>query len=153
MADTKGCTDMFKICYVLYKGSHIAGAEQSLLNLIREIAKRDVKITAVCETYWPEIEGDLRELEVKFDVIRGVRPLRRIEESQKIVSFVKGIIKKIIIKVSIPYAIWYLRKNKVDIVHANTSYVSPALLYASKILRIPYVYHIREFLDRDVQFQ
>lgn len=142
---------MLKICYVIENGSSLNGSEQSLLNLIYEIKREeDVEIHAVNFSHRPELESAMNEIGVNVDIIHSGKPFRKIANSDITVkSLIRRTAKKVIIRVSIPQAIWYLCKNRINIVHANTSFVSPTLLYAARILKIPYVWHIREFLDKD----
>lgn len=135
------------VCYVLEKGRSFNGSEQSLFNVIHEMQKKNVNVFVVCH-----VKRDLLSLfeknGVKTAVIKGARPTRTVGHKSMV-----DIAKKIRITLNIPIAVLFLKRNKIDLVHANTSFTSPTMMLAARLLNIPYIYHTREFLEEDHSYE
>ncbi len=138
-----------KICYVLENGDSINGSEQSLQNVISEMIKKDITIFVVCHKKRKALFEYFEKMGAHTAVIRGANPVQKVGKKS-----IRSIFKLFFIIFNIPVGILFLKNNQIDIVHANTSFVSPVLLIAAKLLRIPYIYHLREFqdMDHDMEF-
>lgn len=136
-----------RVLFVASDNSFTSGAFRSMVKLIvllKTIYKLDVSVIL------PK-SGDGIELLKENNILYTI-----IESEDWIVSINKDkeerSLKKKLIRIKNRKAIKeiknYLIQNKIDLVHINTSYSYVAAL-AAKAVNVPFVWHIREFLEED----
>lgn len=130
-----------KVCYTLAT-TDLEGGAQSLLDLVKYDLKHNIEPMIVLSKKHKELEKILSDLKVKYTVIfHGTDCL----DDKRIKTF----IKKIINQISVYRIMIYLKKNNVDILH-NNSVLSLVGMKAAYKLKIPYVCHIRELIEDDL---
>lgn len=128
------------------KEKKMYGAQISFVNLLAELKKYGVNPYVVVSEEW-EITEKLREFGVEVlvtpiyefftsvDGAYGEYHDRTMQEKQNAIS------KKLIHD--------FFEKNNVELVHMNTRFCGLLGAKVAKEMHIPYIYHIREFLEDD----
>ncbi len=136
-----------RVCYVETLGQKLNGSQQSLLNLIDQLKDKNIEPYLVCHTRW-----ELLSVAEKRGIKTFVVPQKGLviqEKDMSIKQRLKYPIKLGYNALQVPKAVRFLKENKIDIVHLNTTLTSSIWAEAAKKAGIKYVWHVREFLDLD----
>lgn len=129
-------------------GNSVGGATKSFINLLREITDRGHEVFVVLP-YSGFLDKQLDELEVSYEIVYNrniVHPsCRKINEIP--ISIIRWLLLLVNYLAAIRIAI-IAKHFKADIIHSNNSIVSCGY-YAAKMIGIPHVFHIREYIDKD----
>lgn len=130
---------------VLYisNGATLGGAEQSLLDTLKEIKNRDV-IPVVIIPQQGILEMQLQMLDIRYYIIPFENGYCKIGEGSKLKrkdNFRNNFFAALQLQEII-------RKENIDIIHINSSTSNTGAL-AALIAEIPYIWHFREFLEED----
>lgn len=133
-----------KILFILGRISTSTGAFKSLLSNVIELKKNNFDITVIAGRHGEE-EKILKKNEINVKVINyysctvpANNPL-----------LIKKIIKQVINYFAEIKIYNFIKKNHFDIIHLNASSVAVGARSAIK-LNIPLIWHLREFLEEDV---
>lgn len=137
-----------KVCFFAhYSITNSDGATLSMYNIIDEMLRRGIEVVVVLANT-RNLEGRIAEGKIKFIVapLYGMRmDLNKITPMTLVKFFVKSICNSIqkrkIEKV--------LKSENIDIIHINGLDSSIGAEIAQK-LKIPYVWHIRQFMEADL---
>ena len=137
-----------KICFFAhYSITNSDGATLSMYNIIDEMLRREIEVVVVLANT-RSLEGRIAEGKIKFIVapLYGMRmDLNKKTPMTQVKFFVKSICNSIqkrkIEKV--------LKSENIDIIHINGLDSSIGAEIAQK-LKIPYVWHIRQFMEADL---
>ena len=149
-----------KVCFISHYSS-LYGANRSLLNLIDGLYYYGVE----CYVLVPS-KGDLIPELDKRNIDYRVIPFRSwIHSASQVKSkpprfFLEKRLKKHINKIRrardnlfvIPRIVSQIRSWNIDIVYTN-SIVTPVGFFAALFLRLPHIWHVREFVDLDYQLR
>ena len=126
---------------------NLTGGTRSFLNLIDALIPMGVEPFVVVHEPWALTE-ELSKRNIPFLTTKMYRPFIGTEN---VASFpgIKYAIKGMINTVSLFRAADFLRKNKVELIHINSQFTGIVGAQAAKLLGVPYIYHLREFLDAD----
>ena len=137
-----------KVCYIGNYGNKMGGGQQSLLNIIDEVTKQGVEVHLASHKEW-ELTAIAREKGAKVFVL----PMRQTQTMSKQRGLYEKIKRKVYLALAyiknIKIAEKYLIDNEIDIVHLNGVEACQLFALAALRLKIPYVWHIREFLEDD----
>ncbi len=126
---------------IVHHSSKISGAEKSLIDYI-EIACRlkfhNFRFHFVCP------RGDLYTKLCYYDVVLDTLPLKRLKRTKNILKLARDVIHIGFINAKMYY---FLLKNKIDLVHANTSTSACYSILAVKLLNIPFIWHVRDIRE------
>lgn len=136
-----------KILYILHTAD-LHGSSISILNLILNIKKGIIPIIIIPNSKNNELIKILDQQHIKFyrchfipqSVINKNFPLHK-----KFFSIGKIFIKKFLF---LPFLYWVIKKEKPNIIHTNVGVIYEGYKLA-KILNIPHVWHLREYQDKD----
>ena len=144
-------TAMIKIGYIVetpvtVKEKKMAGAQLSFLSLVIRLKTYDIEPFVVVAEKW-----DLTDEFDKYGINYMTTPIHAI--------FIplNGVYKKYHgnfeeeteNEQSLGKIVDYFSKNKVQMIHINSEFCGIVGAQAAKILGIPYIFHIREFLEED----
>lgn len=90
----------------------------------------------------------LDRLSVRYRIVFSCNWCIPLEKKRFLSTKIKVMIKKIINFFSVIRLVYLIKKEKVEIVHINTSYSYVGAI-AAKLCRIPVIWHLREFLEED----
>lgn len=137
------------ILYISHE-KDLNGASRSLLGIIDEINKLDVKVHVLIPYKSGKFIEELKKRDVKIIYSKYFRWI-----ITKPKNYIKWIIKKsifkmlcILNKLTILKVCNYCKKNDIDIIHTNSSVIDIGA-NISKKSKIPHIYHIREFGEED----
>ena len=139
IAIQNGCSDLY------------SGASHSLLGLLKYIIKDGRYNPIVVLPKKGDIEYELKKMNVNYYIIKQheiwILPQKyRMTMFEKIKDLIRPIFCKIdVIKMSI-----FLQKNNIKVVHINML-TCGMLARAAIKCKIPVVWHIREFVEEDLQ--
>src|SRR5699024_8150215 len=136
-----------KVLYVAtYSGT--SGANHSLVNMIVQMKHKEVEPILIIPKSGP-VEKLLHKNSIRYTRITQFHWVTNLNSSKTIMTYIKRLVKQLINFVQ-EFRIYYIiKRKKVDLVHINAITSSNAYL-ASRISRIPIVWHIREFLEEDL---
>ncbi len=131
-----------KVCYVTHK-PNLTGANQSLLDMLSGWKDYDIEPLVLMPSHGP-LEDKLSEIGVRSKVIRYTTAVKRSSDPvwrkpvRVVVNRVYGIkrIKQ------------FLLDERIDLVH-NNSFLTGVGMQAAYDLSIPYICHLREFVEED----
>lgn len=135
------------ICYVSDVGDKISGGHQSLLNLIIEEKKRGINPYLVSHKNW-EILDKASNINIKIGVIPSKLMIVNVNDSN-IISKIKYPLKLIYNKIYLKKAIKFIEENNIELIHLNSLLSSPTMAYAALKCNVPFIWHIREFMEED----
>lgn len=135
-----------RVCFVADVGVKISGGHQSLLNLITNLEQFDVESFLVSHENWELIET-AKKIGIKTKVIPG--KIYIYYKNKNLSQFIKYPIKRLYNYMHLKEIKKYLVENKIDLVHLNSVLSSECWARAAYECKIPYVWHIREFMDID----
>lgn len=128
----------------------LGGATKSLLNLIDELKiNKDIKIyvavTELNNNPKNSLLSELKKRNIKYLYMGAYWWMYPDNESNK---KIKNIIRFVVTLYSSLKLSFFAKKNKIDIIHSNSSVIYIGLLI-NKFTHIPHMYHIREFGKED----
>lgn len=136
-----------KICFFGYCNlTKKEGASLSLMNVMEEMHSRGHEIFFVADTV--QQRNAMEKLGIHGIYLRSYT-MRRDSDEQGLKSDIKYILKRIINAVAIIRGRHELLKHRFDVIHINGIDNHVAAAIATQ-LRIPYFWHIRQFLQEDL---
>ena len=132
------------ICYVLSTSETSGGANKSLLELLKNIDKKEF-VPFVVLRRKGNIEEILNNLNIKYVIIPYVNAVTTGNR-------IKDLIKKIFIKRGLHRIKKYYINNKIDLVHNNSLPVLVGMEAALEC-RIPFICHIREDVEKGLRVE
>lgn len=129
-----------------YSGT--SGASHSLVNMIMQMKKKGVQPTVIIPNNGP-LEELLNEYNITYKKIRLFSWVTEINKTKGIKSTLMLFVKQMINLIQELRILHIIKKNKIELVHINAVTSSNSYL-AARISRIPIVWHIREFLEEDL---
>lgn len=130
---------------------HLTGGSRSFLNFIEILKEQDVEPFVVVSESWALTE-ELEKMNIPVLVSKMYRPFIGTINRVKFYRL-KYQIKRMINSKAKRGAIKWFRDNGVQIVHINSQFAGIVGCQVAQELKIPYVYHIREYLDSDFGIQ
>ena len=126
---------------------NLTGGVRSFLNLVEELLKMGVEPYVVTSEEWAFTEK-LTEMGVPFLASKMLRPFVGVEDHVRF-EREKYWIKTIINNRTKRKAIKWFKENSVELVHINSQFAGIVGAQVAKKLNIPYIFHMREYLDKD----
>lgn len=136
-----------KVCYVADYGTKISGGHQSLLNLINEVKCNGIEPFIVCHKNW-ELITYAESIGINTKVVSG-KIYTVSTNDNGMLKYAKYIVKRVYNSIHYRQVKKWLKDNKIELVHLNSMLSSEMWAKAAYECGIPYVWHIREFLDAD----
>lgn len=136
-----------RVCYVECKGNRLNGSQQSMLNLIDAFGDGCVKPYIVSYADWELIDVSRKKGYTTFVLPQKGMIIER--KKLKFSTLIKIPAKVFYNHLSVLKAKKFLVYNHIQLVHINTLLAYDVWARAAKKAGIPYIYHIREFLDDD----
>lgn len=137
-----------KILYITHM-NEANGSTIALKNIMLGMHKKGATIGLICPNANGFLYTEALKLGVKIFLVKDSYPAILQYPSLKGLSLVKWILSMIVWHLKIQLRVYKIMKLfKPDIVHCNTSVIDYGLLGA-KLLKIPHVWHIREYQDLD----
>ncbi|MCB7333169.1 glycosyltransferase family 4 protein [Enterocloster aldenensis] len=130
---------------------NLTGGSRSFLNFIEILKEQDVEPFVVVSESWALTE-ELEKMNIPVLVSKMYRPFIGTINRVKFYRL-KYQIKRMINSKAKRGAIKWFRDNGVQIVHINSQFAGIVGCQVAQELKIPYVYHIREYLDSDFGIQ
>lgn len=132
------------VLYICHDRVKVAGAALSLLNLLDSISYTDYKAIVLVR------KGIVKDLFVKhgYECITFPYQLTLSRKSNLIIRIFRQMVDRFINHICVLFVHWKLRKNRISIVHSNST-ATDVGYYIAKKLRAKHVWHLREFLDLD----
>lgn len=136
-----------KILFVAsYSGN--SGANHSFVALIEELRKKEIDPVVLIPKNGP-LEGKLREKNIKYYKIRYFNWVESIGNMKSPKYVIKWKIKSIMNMFQEINISKIIKKEDIKLVHINSSTINMGASSALK-MKIPIVWHIREFLEEDL---
>src|SRR5690625_1534475 len=136
-----------KVLYVAtYSGT--SGASHSLINMILQMKKKGVEPTLIIPHRDP-LEEVLHEHNIKYKRITQYYWIINRDKPKTIKDSIKWFFKQTINFIQELQIYYIIKQKKIDLVHINAVTSSNAYL-AAKLSKTPIVWHIREFLEEDL---
>ncbi|MFI3163927.1 MAG: glycosyltransferase family 4 protein [Bacillota bacterium] len=126
---------------------NLTGGVQSFLDLIELLVPMGVDPYVVVSEPW-QLTEELDRRGIAYITAKMYRPFVGVDKKSKFYRL-KCIVKSIFNSVSTIKAIKFFKSNKVKLIHVNSQFCGLVGIHVSNYLKIPYVYHIREFLSKD----
>jgi hypothetical protein len=136
-----------RVCFVADVGTKISGGHQSLLNLMTDLKKYGVEPYLGCHKDW-ELVKKVREMGIPTKVVPG-KIYTANKDKITPAHYLKYPLKRLYNFVHLSEIKKYLTENKIELVHLNSVLSSEAWARAAYECNIPYVWHIREFMEQD----
>ncbi|MBQ9641914.1 MAG: glycosyltransferase [Bacteroidaceae bacterium] len=138
-----------KVAYITNSSRNLGGATKALLQLIEKLAEKGVEPIIIL----PDSNGIYHELKEKGIKVYALEyrmniypPLRGIKD---LLFFIpRSVGRYYLTRKAASRLAGILKSNGVQLVHANTSVEEIGRL-AAEHLKIPHVYHVREYADKD----
>lgn len=124
---------------------NLTGGVRSFLNLAEELLKLGVEPYVVTSEEWAFTDL-LKQMGIPYLVSRMYRPFVGVTDHVRF-EREKYWIKTIINDRARRRAIKWFRENGIQLVHINSQFAGIVGAQVAQALNIPYVYHIREFLE------
>lgn len=136
-----------RVLYVETKGAMLNGSQQSLLNLIQILERQGIEPYLACHMKW-ELVDAAKDAGIHTIVIPYKSLIIR-RKDMSLLKYLKYPAKIVFNQIQARKASKFLTDNQIDIVHLNTTLAPEIWAKAAQICNIPYIWHIREFLDID----
>lgn len=134
-----------RICYCLAT-TDMEGGAKSLLDLLKGVKSNDsIEPFVILTKHHLELENELRQMQIKYKIIYHGTDC-------KTKNKIKQLIKVIVNKISINKIKKFLTSNKIDLLH-NNSVLSLVGMIAASELKIPYICHVRESIEDDLNLK
>lgn len=135
------------VCFFAHKSKKNSnGATLSLFNIANEMTKRGIRVTIIIPN--KSVEYTINNKDIEMIYIPAYSMRTRKEDNSRI-NKLKEIIKILYNKVAIRRALKKVKDKKPDIIHIN-GIDSEIGAVVSEKLSIPYVWHIRQLLEEDL---
>lgn len=135
-----------KVLMVSSDANSTSGACMSMVYLAKELKKIGVHPIIVLPKRGT-IEELLRNFNIEYTIIHSCVWIEK-NRKRSFKKWIEILFKAIYNIVPIIRLKYFMEKYNIDIVHINTSYTYVGA-YASLLLKIPFVWHIRELLEED----
>lgn len=132
------------ICFISHS-SGIAGAEKVFPKLLDGLQRKGVKVKVLLPEFGPVL-NELNKKNISYSIIPYCRWLNSDSETFK---RIKRTIRNIVMVIPV---IFKLFQWKCDIVYTNTSTICSGA-FAAKLMRIPHIWHFREFGFEDYGYK
>lgn len=126
---------------------NLTGGVRSFLNLVDELSKKGIEPYVVVSEEWALTE-ELKKLGIPFITSKMYRPFVGVVDKARFYH-TKYYVKLIFNNIARIKATKWFRENGVELVHINSQFAGIVGAQVAQRLNIPYVYHIREYLDQD----
>jgi hypothetical protein len=126
---------------------NLTGGSRSFLNFVELLQTDGVEPFVVVSEEWALTE-ELRKRDIPVLVSKTYRPFVGTVDRVKFYR-TKYQIKKFFNFITKCKAVKWFKKNNVQLVHINSQFAGIVGCQVAQKLNIPYVYHIREYLDSD----
>lgn len=126
---------------------NLTGGVRSFLNLIEQLIPMGIEPYVVVSEEWALTEK-LEQMGVPVLTAKMFRPFVGVVDHVRF-EREKYWIKTLINNRAKRKAISWFRKNGVQLVHINSQFAGVVGAQVAKALKIPYIYHMREYLDKD----
>lgn len=136
-----------KVLFIENAGLLSAGAFRSLVTLITELRKLGVE-GHVALPVTADAVYLLEKENIPYIQLQSCAYTRMISDSISSKEKFKMVFKDIAVKITAHKLAKYVKENRIDIVHDNTS-VSYIGYYVAQIANIKHVWHFREFMEED----
>lgn len=136
-----------RVLFIENTGNKSAGAFHSMITLIKLLRNYGVESYVAVSDKADGLEL-LEQNKIPYIKMRACAYTWIISNNAKTVERLKMPLKYVASKFSSWKLIKYARENEIDIIHENTSacYIG---VFVARYLKIPHVWHIREFLEED----
>lgn len=124
------------------------GANLSLIKLASLLKKDSKEVVIIYPSKGPIQEICANE-NIKYKNIYGINWVYKLDKSKRIKYLIKFLLMKLVNVFSELRIYFYFKKEKMDIVHINTLSIGRGAKAAIR-LKIPLVWHIREFMEEDL---
>lgn len=126
---------------------NLTGGSRSFLNLVEVLKSKGIEPYVVVSEEWALTE-ELKKQGIPYITSKMYRPFVGTTNKSKLYHL-KYYIKLIFNNRARDKAIKWFRDNGVQLVHINSQFAGVVGSQVAQKLNIPYVYHIREYLDND----
>lgn len=131
-----------KICFVTHK-PNLTGTNQSLIDMLEGFKDLDVQPVVLVKSKGPLL-FELEKISIPYKIIRYTNEVsERRKKNQGIDT-----IRKYYNYIALPEIMHYFQKEKFDVIHVN-SFMNGIGLQAAQKCHIPYVCHLRDFIEED----
>lgn len=128
----------------LHSSSELYGSDRSLLNLLKNLDRKEFNISVILPCNGPLVE-EVKNLKDVNIIIQELAILRRKNLNVKgIITYLKELFK------SINFLKQIIKQKNIDIVYTNTSVIFPGGI-AAKLLKKKSVWHIREIISNKLE--
>ena len=136
------------VCFVAEYGVKIGGGGRSLLSLILYLKDNfDVHPFLVCHQ-WNDIIDEAQKNNIKVAVI-PCYTFAKLKDSVSIYTYLRYPKRRLFNFLQRKKIKNYLKTNKIDLVHLNSTLSCVEWAICAKKCKIPYIWHIREYFDED----
>lgn len=136
-----------RVCYVAHYAVSLAGAELSLLGLMENIRKFGVEPYLVSDADCPLVrKAEEAGIRTKVIPVKNYTYLKQVVNKR---AYMLYPVKRLFNTRFHREMKKFLRDEKIDLVHLNSSVVCHEWAAVARQCKIPYVWHFREFMDRD----
>ncbi len=126
---------------------NLTGGSRSFLDLLEQLVPMGVEPFVVISERW-KLTDILTERGIPFITTKMYRPFVGIKTKARFYH-IKYYIKLIFNTIAKFRAYRFFKENDVELVHINSQFCGIIGCEVAEELNIPYIYHIREFLDQD----
>ena len=126
---------------------NLTGGSRSFLNLVEVLKDQGVEPYVVVSEEWALTE-ELKKLGIPFITSKMFRPFVGTVDKARFYH-AKYYIKLIYNNRARDKAVKWFRQMGVELIHINSQFAGVVGAQVAQKLHIPYVYHLREYLDRD----
>ena len=150
---------MLRVAFITHY-SNLYGANRSLLNLIDGLGKYDIQPYIICPAKG-DIIKEIEKRNIEYKIISSQKWISKLElefdsnfskKAYRLAKHKKDIIKRFLYNAK---AAFYLKKQlqewDIDLIYTNSS-VIPIGAFVSNLLKMPHIWHLREFVDLDYNF-
>lgn len=136
------------VCFVAEYGVKIGGGGRSLLSLMLLLKEKfGVRPFLVCHKKW-DLINEVKKYNIESCVI-PCYTFAYIKKNVSIFTYLKYPIKRFVNSIRRKQIIDFLKTNKIQLVHLNSTISCVEWAIAAQKANVPYIWHIREYLDED----
>ena len=143
---------MLKVLYIADSLNPTWGAYKAIVSLLENIVPKGVQALAITSTFDSQqhIFNDANIKTQRILYYSSIYP--RCSTIKDKLLFIPRLLRKLLINnIATIKLLIITKKYKPDIIHTNVSLTAIGY-YVSRILKIPHIWHIREYADRDFNF-
>lgn len=126
---------------------NLTGGSRSFLNLVENLKDQGIEPFVVVSEEWALTE-ELKRIGIPYITSKMYRPFVGTTNKTRFYHL-KYYTKLVFNTRARDKAVNWFRKNSVQLVHINSQFAGIVGSQVAQKLKIPYIYHIREFLDSD----